>query len=251
MSPPNFRRLSTGPRIYGHRGASAHAPENTMKAFALAFEHGADGVELDVRLAKTGELVVFHDATLDRTTRSKGRVSRMSLSELRQVDLGEGERMPLLDDVIDLASGRERILNIEAKTDDVDRLAIAEALSKTILARPAHVRERLFFSTFHPDALRKLRSHAPEVPCAFLFEANWLGRTLGVVAPYGWKTPLIHPHYELVTPRRIAHWQAQGVTVNTWTVDDAYEIGRLCDLGIDGLITNDPLRTRSIVNNLP
>jgi glycerophosphoryl diester phosphodiesterase len=251
MTPPNFRRVSNVPRIYGHRGASAHAPENTMKAFALAFEHDADGVELDVRLAKTGEVVVFHDATLDRTTDSRGRVSRMSLSELRQVDLGEGERMPLLDDVLDLASGCDRILNIEAKTDDVDRLALARALAKAVLARPAHVRERLFFSTFHPDALRKLRAHAQEIPCAFLFEANVLGRTLGVVAPYGWKTPLIHPHYDLVTPERIAHWQAQGVTVNTWTVDDAYEIGRLCDLGIDGLITNDPRRTRAIANNLP
>jgi glycerophosphoryl diester phosphodiesterase len=82
------------PLVIGHRGASAHAPENTMRAFQLAMAQHADGIEIDVKRCASGEVVVMHDATVDRTTNATGDVSKLTLAELRAIDAGDGERVP-------------------------------------------------------------------------------------------------------------------------------------------------------------
>lgn len=98
----------------GHRGAAGHEPENTLRSFRRAMELGADMVELDVHLCGSGELVVIHDETVDRTTDGTGEVAKMTLDEMRALDAGKGERIPTLQEVIDLATGRMDI-NIELK----------------------------------------------------------------------------------------------------------------------------------------
>jgi glycerophosphoryl diester phosphodiesterase len=100
--------------VIGHRGAAGHAPENTLRSFHKAVELGADMVELDVHLCATGEPVVIHDDTVDRTTDRSGRVRDLSLDELKALDAGDGERVPTLVEVIDEMSGRAA-LNVELK----------------------------------------------------------------------------------------------------------------------------------------
>jgi glycerophosphoryl diester phosphodiesterase len=92
----------TRPLIVGHRGASAHAPENTLAAFRLAREQGADAIELDAKRCASGEVVIMHDATLNRTTNGDGNVHEWSLAELHSLDAGKGERIPTLDEVLEL-----------------------------------------------------------------------------------------------------------------------------------------------------
>jgi len=92
-------------KIIAHRGASAHAPENTLTAFQLALDQGADGIELDVMLSKDGQLVVIHDETVDRTTNGTGKVAEMDLVELKVLDAGQGESLPTLPEVFDRFGG--------------------------------------------------------------------------------------------------------------------------------------------------
>ena len=101
-------------KIIAHRGASAHAPENTLAAFQLALEQGADGIELDVMLSKDGQLIVIHDDKVDRTTNGTGKVADMYLSELKVLDAGQGESLPTLPEVFDRFGGKF-LINIELK----------------------------------------------------------------------------------------------------------------------------------------
>ena len=113
--------MQTWPRplIFAHRGASAHAPENTLSAFELALEQGAHGIELDVKLTADGEVVVFHDPTIDRTTGGQGRISQLTLAALRELDAGSsfsekfsGEKIPTLAEVFETI-GRRAFINVE------------------------------------------------------------------------------------------------------------------------------------------
>ena len=102
------------PKIIAHRGASGHAPENTMAAFRLAMEQHADGIELDVMLSKDGHVVVIHDATVNRTTNGTGRVSALTLAELQTLDAGNGEHIPTLEEVLE-TFGDQWVINVELK----------------------------------------------------------------------------------------------------------------------------------------
>ncbi len=101
-------------RIVAHRGASAYEPENTLRAFRRAIELGADMSELDLQLSKDGALVVMHNYTVDETTNGHGAIQDLTLRELKQLDVGDGESIPVLQEVIDLLSGRNG-MNLEHK----------------------------------------------------------------------------------------------------------------------------------------
>ncbi|MEM3426627.1 MAG: glycerophosphodiester phosphodiesterase family protein, partial [Thermoproteota archaeon] len=94
----------------GHRGARFYEPENTLRSFRKALELGVDAVELDVRRTRDGELVVIHDAEVDRTTNGKGLVRELTLEEIRRLDAGKGEKIPTLEEALDFLDGRVKIL---------------------------------------------------------------------------------------------------------------------------------------------
>src|SRR5512143_1091036 len=116
-----FLQPRSQPLVIAHRGSAAYAPENTLAAFQLAAEQGADAIELDVDLTRDGHMVIMHDATIDRTTDGHGRVGDLTLEELRRVDAGawkdaafQGERVPLLEEVFE-AVGQRLLINVEIK----------------------------------------------------------------------------------------------------------------------------------------
>src|SRR6476646_7095285 len=133
MNATSFRRLSGAPPyVFGHRGVRGAAPENTMAAFELAAASGADGVELDVRLCRTGELVVCHDPTLARFTGGQDvrPIADLDLRELARTDVGGGAPVPALAEVLDFARGRKLRVNVEMKRDVPSRRLVVRETAR-------------------------------------------------------------------------------------------------------------------------
>jgi glycerophosphoryl diester phosphodiesterase len=225
------------PWVLGHRGAPRAATENTLPAFRAALAQGADGVELDVRATATGELVVSHDATLERLAGARVRVRQTSAEVLARYDLGDGARVPRLGDVLDALAGRA--VNVEVKTDDGDPLVLARALLAVLQRRPT---ARVLVSSFDPRVLVALRRRAPALTLGILFEPGAWWSPLSLAAARLARPGAIHPHYSVCTDARVQAWRARGLAVNAWTVDDPHEVVRLARAGVTALITNEPGR---------
>jgi glycerophosphoryl diester phosphodiesterase len=233
------------PLILGHRGASAHAPENSTAAFERAAADGADGVELDVLLCGTGEAVVFHDDDLARLGDGRRtRIAALTLAELRAVRLASGATIPTLGEAFE-ACGPSLLVNVELKASGVARAELARLVTVVAaVVADCRMRERVLVSSFNPRALDLWRGREPAVPCGLLFEKDapvWLRRAWALP----WLRPAsVHPEHVLCGPAAVRRWHASAYAVHAWTVDDATEARRLRDLGVEGLITNDPAATR-------
>lgn len=237
MTVPHWLRRAQGARpfVYGHRGAPRRKPENTLASFDLALDQGADGVELDVRMCGSGEVVVIHDRDLLRVGKDNGVVASLSLAELQARELGHGQHVPTLNDVIDQVRARERAINIEVKSDVPDQHALCEAVAKCLAARSERDRERLFPSTFHPAIVTGLRTHGVTLPIGFLFEHLDVGAAgTEALAPEG-----VHPDRKITRESDVIAWKQAGLFVNIWTVNEAARAQELAAWGIDALITDD------------
>jgi glycerophosphoryl diester phosphodiesterase len=220
------------PLVYGHRGTRRGAPENTLAAMHLAIAQGADGIELDVRLCKSGEVIVLHDPDLARVAQVALRAQDATLAELRAHDLGAGQRVPTLDEALDLVLGAGRLLNIELKSDVPDSAALATAVTARVAARSADERARVLFSSFSATLCRLLAAASPSTPVAYLYE-----EPEAAALPAGCSA--VNPRFTLIDPAQIPRWHAQQLLVNTWTVNDASQAKMLAAAGIDGIITDD------------
>jgi glycerophosphoryl diester phosphodiesterase len=235
--------------ILGHRGASAEAPENTLAAFRLALEQGADGVELDVWRCGSGEVVVAHDEDLARVAGSPLRIPDTMLSDLRAVDVGvrkgarwRGERVPLLAEVLAALPGA--VVNVELKSrgdDPVLAQAVAEVIGE------AGAGGRVVVSSFDWRLVGAFRLASPEVATGLLFEAGvgWKLRTWAGIRSL--RPAAVHPDRALATDARVRDWVAHGLAVNVWTVDDPAEAARLAAAGAASVITNVPAVVRRAI----
>jgi len=236
------RAARARPRVWAHRGASALAPENTMAAFELARTAGADGLEFDVRLDGSGRAVVYHDATLERLLGRPERLDALTPGEVAALRV-DGEPVPLLSDVLDAF---DLELDIEIKSE---RLGRAGALVDAVAHALADHRrlERVMVSSFDPAVLVQIHRRVPDLALAFLFHAGqglalrrgWVGRWIGA--------SLVHPEHTLCTEDRVKAWHTAGLPVNAWTVDDPAELRRLADIGVDGVIANDPGKALAVL----
>lgn len=222
--------------VWAHRGASGYAPENTLAAFALAIEQGADGVELDVHLSADGEVVVCHDATVERTTSGTGRIADLTLAELQAFDAGGGERIPLLAEVFELLRPSGLLVNVELKTDQEGDEGIEQAVLDVIVA--AGFDERTILSSFNHHSLKQAQKLAPEMPVGLLYVEN-----LWEPGEYGSRfgAQALHPYFPtLAMPGVVADAHARGLRVHPWTVNDQVAMAWQCELGVDAIITNFP-----------
>lgn len=233
--------------IFGHRGASADFPENTLPAFEAAVAQKADGVELDVMRCASGELVVCHDEELSRLARRPWVVAHTPYWKLRRADVGTPlgfapARIPLLDEVLDAVPAPLQV-NIELKCEDVDDRGLSVAVG-ALLQRRGDA-GRVFVSSFNPLCLARLAAAHPEVKRGLLIDPDraWF--------PQAWVwQPLVgrdsvHPHHAACTDERVAFWHGRGLRVATWTVDDPARARALRAMGVDVLITNQPGRMRA------
>jgi glycerophosphoryl diester phosphodiesterase len=226
--------------VLGHRGARHAAPENTLAAFELAAREGADGFELDVRLDGSGQIVVVHDTNLARVTGNRDRrtVDSVSSAELSLVDVGSGERVPELREVLEFTRSRALRVNVEIKHDVRNRRELVSKVQGLIGALP-DAPEWILLSCFHPAIVLRLARALPHVPVAWLVHKQqhvlrrapaW--RLLGAVG--------VHPEHPLITPARLVALRAGGALVNTWTVNDPERAAALAELGVDAIISDTP-----------
>jgi glycerophosphoryl diester phosphodiesterase len=234
------------PLVIAHRGASADALENTLAAFALARAQGADGVELDVMRCGSGEVVVFHDDDLARLGKRPGRTRQTPLAALAEIDLGGGERIPLLDAVLEALG--PLLVNIELKSPPswLARLSddgLAAAVAGLIRRHGAE--SRALVSSFDPLLLQRFRRVAPEIATGLLFEHDQPRPLRQAWAAAFLRPTALHPEAALVDAVTLARWRSAGHLVHVWTVDDPAELRFLAALGIDAVITNRPAPARA------
>lgn len=219
--------------IIGHRGASADAPENTLYAFNLALEQNADGVELDVQWSRDGQLVVFHDWTVERLTEGTGSVNELTLAELQALTLPKAQHIPTLDEVFE-AFGPRLLYNVEIKAKGRGNTGIETAVADRIQAH--HLESRVIVSSFSVAAVRRARQALPHAtPVALLWykpRENYRHLALSAQAD--------HPYDPMVNTTYMNWAKKRGLKVNVWTVDDPQRAQELIALGVDGIITNKP-----------
>ena len=233
--------------VIAHRGASAYVPENTLAAFALAADQGADMAELDVQATADGAVVVFHDDTTERWNGVPRAVAACTLAELQRVDL-RGERAPLLVEVCVLARERGLRLNIELKAAGIG----AEVVR---IVREQRAGDLVLFSSFSPRALAELAAAAPSLPRAYLMGTRtyrpdvrlrelWPLPALSALDCAAW-----HPSHELpLLDQIIPHVRRRRYQVNVWTVNAPSRMHELLALGVDGIITDMPDVLRALVD---
>lgn len=228
--------------VFGHRGAMARAPMNTLAAFELARAEGADGIELDLRLSRDGHLVVIHDDLVDATTDGLGSVAELTLAEIKRLDAGSwfshsfaGATIPTLDEVFD-AFGRALFINIEIKSprDSLDRLEkqLAQCL------RRHRMREQVIVSCFDPVLLRRLRGMMPAVMMGFLYQPDMPAEHYLPLKKLRYEAR--HPRHDMVDAAYMNWARTQGCIVNVWTVNDPQRAITLRDLGVNAIITDEP-----------
>lgn len=230
------------PLVFGHRGASAYAPVNTLPAFDLALKHGADGVELDVWLSADGHLVVIHDAVVDHTTDGNGSVGGMTLAQLKELDAGSwfneafaGTRIPTLEEVFE-ALGQKLFINVEIKSVTIYTDGIEQALAETITR--FNLQTSVIVSSFNPIALRRFKELLPEVVIGYLHDSHTPFYFDYVL--HDLRCEARHPHYSQVNAEYMSERRKSSQWVNAWTVNDPPTALELHDLGVSGIITDKP-----------
>lgn len=247
-----FLQPRSQPLVIAHRGSAADAPENTLAAFELAAEQGADAIELDVDLTRDGHVVVMHDATIDRTTDGHGRINDLTLEEIRRADAGawkdaafKGERVPLLEEVFE-AVGQWVLINVELKGMALRgnglEAKVAALIEKHDLA------ERVIISSFNPFALRRMKHVKASLACGLLYAPD-----SPIFLRDAWLAPLIpgldarHPHHSQVNRTVVDQFHAQGLAVNVWTVNQGGIARAMVQAGVDGIIADDPVLIREML----
>jgi glycerophosphoryl diester phosphodiesterase len=220
----------------GHRGACGYEPENTLRSFEKALQLGVDMIELDVRICKSGDLVVIHDDKLERTTNGEGRVSEKWLYDLRKLDAGKGEKIPLLEEVLDLISGKAKV-NIELKEENIANY-VFEIIEKYIKG-DKWSQDDFLISSFHLPALQEFDNLNPDIKTGLLtfFLPKNLKKIVRKVNIHS-----VNPSATLINKNFIGDMKKKNTKVFVWTVNNPEDIQKMKLAGVDGIISDYPDR---------
>jgi glycerophosphoryl diester phosphodiesterase len=222
------------PLVGGHRGNPAEHPENTLASFRSAIELGVDMVECDVHLSADGELIVIHDHSLDRTTDGKGLVAQRTLAELRALDAGGGERLPLLSEVCELA--RDRVgLCVEIKQIPIPYPGLEEKLLACL--REQGMVEQTAVISFHHAAIKRLKEREPALGVGVIEGARPIDPAGLMRSAHA---DIYSPHWGAMDPPLVEEIHAAGGVVGVWTVDDAAAVAWCQACRPDSVFTNRP-----------
>ncbi len=233
------------PLIIAHRGASAYEPENTLRAFQRAIEQGAQMIELDLHTTRDGQVVVIHDATLDHTTNLKGRVDQLTLAEIKRADAGQDERIPTLDEVLDLTTGKLR-LYLEIK----DPRAAAPTL-QTIRAR--RCQGEMLLASFDLALMRQLGNEVRDVELGVILGSESLNPVVRYREAFPWRAlrpinyQVLCMQVELCYGYLARRVKASGKRLYVWTADSEEQFARMIARKVDGIVTNRPDRLREFL----
>lgn len=231
--------------IIAHRGASSYAPENTLAAFKKAIEFGAHAIELDVRLTKDQIPVIIHDATINRTSNGKGFVHNLTLDKLKTYDFGshfspefKNERIPTLEEVLILIKNEPIKLNIELKNGPLIQKQLETNVYK--LVKQYHLEDRVLFSSFDHQCLHRLSHLNNRLNFALIFHINLI-HLFNYIDNIPFPIKGIHPNHFYITDELIQEAHKRKMNVNVYTVNDKELAKYYKNIGVNGLITNDPL----------
>lgn len=217
----------------GHRGAAGHAPENTVAAIQKGIALGVDFVEIDVRRTADGVLVALHDETLDRTTNGKGRVDRLSLSEIQTLNAGNGEQIPTVMEVLKTAAGKAGLM-LELKVSGIAQ--------KTVEAvRKAGFKDPVIYASFLHDELTDVRLVDPEASLMVLFGRLPLAP---VARAMKFKPSHVGLRHDTATPHLVDAFHDKGLLIFVYTANSLSDIERALSAGVDGVVSNFPERVR-------
>jgi glycerophosphoryl diester phosphodiesterase len=228
--------INNKPLIIGHRGAKGHVTENTLASIQKAMDLGVDGIEIDVHRCKTGELIVFHDFTVDRLTDGSGEITNYTLSKLKALHVKGGYQIPTLAEVFDTIDTK-CLLNIELKGQDTAQ-AVSEMIEDYVNNKGWNYNS-ILVSSFQHSLLATLRQRNQEVPLGILTDTN-LKEALRVGKQI--KAKAIHPNFTMLTQESVAKIKAEGYNVYTWTVNEHKDIARMVNYNVDGIISDFPDR---------
>jgi glycerophosphoryl diester phosphodiesterase len=243
------------PAVFAHRGASMHAPENTLPSFNLALEQGADALEFDVQLSSDKAVVVLHDHTLDRTTNGTGRVRDHNLDYLKTLNAGEAYgsafselKIPTLEEVLE-NFGTSTIYNIELK----NRLTPFDDLPARVVSIIKNFRlmDRILFSSFNLVALKKTSKLLPNARKGILFRNSLKVDLLNNVPFLPFNFDTAHLAFSTLSSNRIKSFHSSGKLVFAYTLNHPHDIQTALNLGVDGFFTDDPaLARRTLAENI-
>lgn len=229
-------------KIWAHRGASGYAPENTLKAFELAIDMGADGVELDVQFTKDRQIVVIHDETIDRVSNGSGRVVDYTLDELRQFSFNKTHPeygnvgIPTLEEVLNLMKPTDLMINIELKTGINFYDGIEDSVLR--LVERMGMQEQVIYSSFNHYSIVKIKELCPNAHTGFLYCDGTL-HMAEYAQRYG--VEALHPaQYNLQYIDLLPECRDRGIALHVWTVNSRTDLKQMVDLGVDAVITNYP-----------
>ncbi|MDO6471045.1 glycerophosphodiester phosphodiesterase family protein [Maribacter sp. 1_MG-2023] len=226
------------PLVIGHRGAMGHETENTLPSIQKAMDLGVDMIEIDVFKIKSGEIVVFHDETLDRLTNAPGNIEDYYIFDLHKVIVNGGHKIPMLQDVLKLIDNKVA-LNIELKgAGTADRV---NHIMNSYIEKRNWSPENFIISSFNWDELKEMREHNPNVAIAVLTEENPLdaipvAKELNAVA--------INPYFKNLDLENANEIRDAGFKIYTWTVNEPADIEAMKRIAVDGIITNFPERIK-------
>lgn len=237
---------SSAPEVVGHRGASLHEPENTLAAFRMAVADGADALECDVHLSRDGQVVVMHDATIDRTASAEsplrtGAISDLTRAEIDTVCLEGDERVPSLDQVLDVAvrqDGTPVPVLVEVKV-----AAAAEAAARILHERGAPA----VVISFVPEALETVRGIAPDVPLGLLIQ-EITPRAFEELERLG--AERLSVQVDILTADVVARAAELGATTHVWTANTEAQVRHALDLGVASITTDDPGWAKDLITEL-
>jgi glycerophosphoryl diester phosphodiesterase len=235
-----------------HRGASVDCPENTLLAFNRAIEMGVDALELDLHLSRDNALVVIHDSTLDRTTNGFGLVAHHSLADIRKLDAGQGQKVPILSEVFDLVRNNSLRLCLEIKGHtEAAELATATALVQAV--EDADLIGRCILTSFSKAALLRVRALQPALSLMLdpspqngtLTPRQICAQTLRAGAN------IVSFEGQYVTPELAKECRLVGLILWAWTPTSPEQMREMINLGVQGLVTDQPDILNKVLHDSP
>ena len=233
-----------------HRGFSAAYPENTMLAFRKAVEAGCDGIEMDIRVCKSGELVVIHDSDVSRVTQGIGKVGDMTLDQLKKLNVKAGfgdiygfNEIPTLEEYFDYIQTKDVFTNIEIKRGSKPGQEIEKKLIELI--NKYNLMQKVIISSFDHYSIMRCKEIAPSIKCGLLMSD-------GILHPgkyakhYG--VECIHPNYITLNEEIIRETLEYGIEINVYTVNDQDVMQHFISSDVTGIITDYPDRLRHVLN---
>ena len=233
------------PLLFAHRGFSGIYPENSPLAFRMAAEKtNADGIESDVHLSKDGQLVIFHDASVERTSNGTGFIRDLTYAQLLELDIGAwkspefaGQHIWTLGQLLDFCREARMLLNLELKNYEVFYDGLEQRVIDEVCARG--MQEQVFVSSFNHISMQQFKELCPDIETGLLYDKPYLDMEHYVQRS---NADNMHPRYMLLQyqPELMDLFHSRGMKVNTWTVNDEADMRDMIHRGVDGIISNYP-----------